>query len=941
MKSKLFFVFLILFLSISFAQETTQTFLSVTNTGVNEFHNLYPEYDGRGTIILILDTGVDMGIDGLTRTSTDEVKVIDVQDFTGQGDIQLYEADIDEEDGKKIFINDEMNFKVAGAGKLLQQAVDNQYFIGAFKEKSLINSNSGAADLNGNGKEDDQYIIVAFKTSDGQGEAWVAYIDTDGDGDLSDEIALKDYKVEQQSFAIENESGLPLLTIGLNIFPEENKISFHFDDGAHGTHVGGIAAGHNIGGTGLTGVAPGAKVFSLKIGNNNYSGGATVTESMKNAYLYADKISKERIEPCIINMSYGIGSEIEGRSEIENFLAQLLKDNPYLYVCVGSGNEGPGISTVGLPSTSSFLFSSGGVLAAEVGRDLYGANLKNDVILYFSSRGGEVTKPDVCTPGACTSTVPNWESRDRYWGTSMAAPYSAGVFSLLLSAMSKEYPDVKIPSQLLYKAVRESATKMEGYSYLDQGSGYINVMEAYKKLKKFIDDGEIKNFETYTITSTSPNMPDGKAPNLYLRNGSFIKNTTLFNYIVQRNNFQGKEKFYRSYNLVCEESWIITVQKKIYIRNDQSTTVTVKFDRNKMTEPGLYSGKIKAYRDDETKFPEFEMLATVVIPYEFTSENNYEINWIDKKIEAGVIDRYFINVPPGQTSMKISLTRNKKDYSMTRFHLFDPDGINADVSPLLSTDNNRETVENYYFNLRPGVYELDVEGYFKAEQTSNYNLSIKFSGISCIDGDDLSIGTNTVELINLFNTPGNYNLSGEVSGYEINHEVELKGNDHYKFEFKFNPGESSKEFTIKLQKNDFGKLTDFAILILNEEGLVVNSEALSYSEGSASITNPSDSVSETYTLQLVPGFADMSGEMKFDIIERTAFVNPETISVKYAGKSNATLYPNVSVDLECSVNELTQELPMEATVYGTIFFESSASSQIEYEMPVYINLDLK
>jgi len=85
----------------------------------------------------------------------------------------------------------------------------------------------------------------------------------------------------------------------------------------------------------------------------------------------------------------------------------------------------------------------------------------------------------------------------------------------------------------------------------------------------------------------------------------------------------------------------------------------------------------------------------------------------------------------------------------------------------------------------------------------------------------------------------------------------------------------------------------------------------------------------------------MSGEMKFEIIERTAFVNPETISVKYAGKTNITLYPNVSANLECTVNELTQTVPEGAKVYGAIFFESTASSLVEYELPVYININLK
>ena len=384
MKTKLLLLFVMLFSVSIFSQDSVQTFLSVTNTGVNEFLNQYPEYDGRGTIILVLDTGVDQGIDGLTHTSTGEVKVIDVQDFTGQGDVALYEADIDEEDDVQYFINEEMDYKVKGAGKLTYHPTNNEYFIGAFEESRMINSGSGAVDLNGNGDNEDTYYIIAFETMAEDDRFWVAYFDTDCDGDVSDELPLLDYKTDQQSFSIPNEDGLSQLTFGLNIFPDEQRISIHFDDGAHGTHCAGIAAGNDIGGTGLSGVAPGAYLISCKLGNNNYSGGATVTESMKLAYLYADKISKEREEPCIVSMSFGIGSEIEGRAEIEKFIEDLVKENPYLYVCTSNGNEGPGISSTGLPSASSYMLSSGAILTAEVGRDLYGANLDKDIILYFS-----------------------------------------------------------------------------------------------------------------------------------------------------------------------------------------------------------------------------------------------------------------------------------------------------------------------------------------------------------------------------------------------------------------------------------------------------------------------------------------------------------------------------------------------------------------------------
>ena len=73
---------------------------------------------------------------------------------------------------------------------------------------------------------------------------------------------------------------------------------------------------------------------------------------------------------------------------MEIFLENLTKENPYLYISLGAGNEGPGISSIGLPSASYAVVASGAVLTQEVGRDLYGATLNRDIILYFSSRGG-------------------------------------------------------------------------------------------------------------------------------------------------------------------------------------------------------------------------------------------------------------------------------------------------------------------------------------------------------------------------------------------------------------------------------------------------------------------------------------------------------------------------------------------------------------------------
>lgn len=927
-------LFILLLLStLSIAQEG-QSFLSLKSTGVEDFIKQHPEYDGRGTIIIVLDTGVDMGIDGLIKTSTGQVKVIDVQDFTGQGEMNFYPAEKRTVDGKKLFENTDKKLSVKADLEKLIPSSDNDYFIGAFPESHLINSNSGSADLNGNGSTDDVYNFIVYKTINNY---WVVYFDLNGNGDISDDKPIRNYKENFDAFTIEKAKGLAPFTMALNIFPEENKVVFFFDDGSHGTHCAGIAAGFNIGEVGLNGVAPGANIIALKIGHNNFPGGATVNESMKKAYLYADKISRERKEPCIVSMSYGIGSEIENRSEMENFLAKLLKENPYLYVSVSNGNEGPGISSAGLPASSNYVFSSGAVLTKEVARDNYGNDLANDIILHFSSRGGEVSKPDVVSPGAATSTVPNFTPGDKFWGTSMACPYSAGVMSLLLSAVQKEYPDFKIPSKLLYKIIKESATYWNQYTVLDQGGGFINVTKAYDLMKKYIKNGELKKFETYSINSFAPNQPDNKANNLYIRDGSFLTGDEVFSFNIKRENTINSDKFYRTYNLKTEADWLKLIQKKTYIRNDQTVVVNVKLDKAKLKAPGLYTAKIIATRDDASSSPEFEMIATVVIPYEFNSSNNYKMIWKDETVQQGMIKRYFIKLPAGQNSMKITLSRDKmsKKYSRCRYFLYNNDGIQVDVSQVLYSVNNDDRIENVYYDLVPGIYEIDIDGFFLASEPSTYNLELEFSSTSRLGNEALTIENSTVEIINYFNEAKTYNLSGEMIGFKKNYFVKVDGSGILKIPFVVVRGEKSKEFSFTVTKEDFNKVTDFSFQILDSSGKALSKNALSYrSGGNVSVELPGEKDSANYTLELIPAFVDKDLNAKVFIEELTYLSTPIKIDVKSAGRNSVTLYPNNIKTLDVKFFKPDTKYSADGFGFGKIYFKSTSTNKTEYELPI-------
>ncbi|MGB5893583.1 MAG: hypothetical protein WBG58_05340, partial [Ignavibacteriaceae bacterium] len=284
------------------------------------------------------------------------------------------------------------------------------------------------------------------------------------------------------------------------------------------------------------------------------------------------------------------------------------------------------------------------------------------------------------------------------------------------------------------------------------------------------------------------------------------------------------------------------------------------------------------------------------------------------------------------------LTRNQNEYSMTRFKLFDPDGKSIKGSSVLYSVDNATLVEKTYYNLSPGIYEVDVEGYFRAETISQYNLGVKFYGVNRLDNRALSNDNNTLTVMNAFNSADKYFLSGNIIAYKTTSTVELKGSAHYKYSFTFKPGESSKTFKLNLSKEDFNKLTDFAVLILDEEGVAINSTAFSYKEESISVTNSSGSENAKYTLELIPGFTHETSTMTIEITEETEFTGSKYLDVSYAGKDNLILYPNIPVRLLCEFDEIDQVIPKNADVFGKIYFQSAANNEVEAEF--LVNFDL-
>src|SRR3989442_1770482 len=233
------------------------------SAGVDDFRARHPTYDGRGVLIAILDTGVDPGVEGLIVTSTGAPKTLDVRDFSGEGVVRL--APVTATGDGTVAV---AGRPLSGAGRVGRLTTATTWYAGVLAERPL--GKLPGADLNGDGTNNDAFPVIVVKATDG----WVAFMDTNLDGSFEDEMPLHDYRQGRETIAL----GTKPITLAAN-FGEVSGVptlAFVFDNNAHGTHVAGIAAGHNLFDVaGFDGVAPGAQLLGLKIANDARGGIST------------------------------------------------------------------------------------------------------------------------------------------------------------------------------------------------------------------------------------------------------------------------------------------------------------------------------------------------------------------------------------------------------------------------------------------------------------------------------------------------------------------------------------------------------------------------------------------------------------------------------------------------------------------------------------------
>jgi subtilisin family serine protease len=284
--------------------------------------------------------------------------------------------------------------------------------------------------------------------------AKVAILDTGIDTDHPD-LAPNVYKSgdKPNNGKDDDKNGYVDDTYGLNTI---NGKGSGEDDNGHGTHVSGIVAGRGNNDVGVSGTCWSSKLLAVKFMNSRGRG------STSNAIEGIEYAVKQGFK--IINCSFGSSSSSSSLHDAVDY----AQDHNALVV-VAAGNDSENIDKHPLYPAS---YTDSNILAVA-------ASTSDDTLADFSNFGS--TAVDVAAPGDSIHSTYLGGGYKTLSGTSMAAPYAAGVAALLRKQESSAtYGDLRY-------AIRHKVDKPAALKGTVAYDGRLNAQKALAAIGSLVD----------------------------------------------------------------------------------------------------------------------------------------------------------------------------------------------------------------------------------------------------------------------------------------------------------------------------------------------------------------------------------------------------------------------------------------------------------------------
>jgi tripeptidyl-peptidase II len=757
-------------------------------TGALDFIEQHPEYDGRGVTVAIFDTGVDPGVVGLQTTPDGRPKVVDIVDATGSGDVDMSkvvkpeksqvtglsgrtltldkkwkipsgEVRVGMKAGYELYphelvdrVKEHRRKEFMQKQRQLESDLRNQIenFVKDEKDKSQVDKAELEKRLEavtdaGKSYTDPGplYDCVVFH----DGEHFRAAIDTDEDGDLADETAMTNFRVAREFSQFDKVS---LLNFGVNIYEGGKVLSIVADAHPHGTHVAGIVAGYYPDQPEWNGVAPGAQIVSVKIGDTYIDGMET-----GQALVRGTKAVLEN--KCdLVNMSFGEPTKTPNKGLIIRYFDELVTKHGVIF-CASAGNSGPALSTVGAPGgTSSSLIGIGAHVSPKMMEAQYALRETfSDRPYTWSSRGptfdGDIGV-NLFAPGGAFAPVPQWtlQKSMQMNGTSMASPNCCGNFALVLSGLKAE--KITYNQESVRRAFENTAQWIEDASPWAQGAGLIQTPATFDALKR--DAG--RNSELYRLEATLSNGNRG----VYLREpheaGDDARpqeyRVTVAPLFHSAATSQEKVDFRIRLELESTEEWVQVGPEATL--SSEGDMISIFVDPTEL-EPGAHYAEVRGLDPDHPeRGPLFRLPVTVLRTVPDVDSGNEELvdelkeegiphlsnGWMEENFEGmspGRIERRFIAVPDGATWADLRFQMEPHDDG-GRSRMFMVHALQA-IPGLANRDGETnspvvlepEVPKVISFPVQPGrTMELAIAQFWSSLGDCNLHYELTFHGIT-------------------------------------------------------------------------------------------------------------------------------------------------------------------------------------------------------------------
>lgn len=691
-------------------------YMPTGDTGAAQFVDTHPTWDGRGTTVGVVDTGVDLDHPSLNLTSTGERKIVDWVTHT---DSRFTNGQNNDNDPTWI----SMTGTIPGDYQAPPGVSAGKF--GVFNERDFRLGAEVGNDVNRDGNPAGSIGTFGVFWDSGSGTVWV---DANQNKNFADDKAMTNYKArfDVGTFGTDNPATAvkEVMPFVVQIDSANQAVNIGIVSGAHGSHVAGIVAGNSLFGGTMSGAAPGAKLVSVRV--CLFIAGCT-NHALLEGMIYAAEVANVDV----INMSIGglpplnDGVTNNARAELYN----RLIDEFDVQMFISAGNSGAGENTVGDPSVATKVVSVGSYISKASWQRNYGSNVAAEDNLHpFSSRGPREDggfKPTIIAPGSATSTVPTWQAGQpvagamelppgygMFNGTSMASPQAAGAAALLVSAARAR--GVQHSPEQLRQAITSSARFIPGYQAYEQGNGLFVVDKAWNQLKANISVTDISSSVPVNTVLAGFMATPGVGVGIHDREGVNAGDRYVREYTFKRNSGPNTPVTYRVHWVGNDGTFssapTITLRKSYAVKfpvtvNPRST--------------GVHSAILNLDSPMTTGI-EYQTLNTVIAAENFTSGSGFSIRH-DGTIGRNQSTSFFVRVPPNTPALKVDLQAGgaTAGTGQVRFLRFSPWGLPVDATSSLSCYNppvnpgggctTGTPTSRTQANPIPGVWEITVE----------------------------------------------------------------------------------------------------------------------------------------------------------------------------------------------------------------------------------------